>query len=143
MIFENVCLQLSPNYRDGYFNNEINHLSSILNLLLEINSNIDKRKNIISSLKQINNVEFEGNENINELIQKAISLLNDYSEWGTCNFNYYRGDVCTFLHCAADFWLSVFHVDGIRMNAKEVLEFYLIEIVIKEDYKECIEELKT
>jgi hypothetical protein len=29
------------------------------------------------------------------------------------------------------------------MNAKEVLEFYLIEIVIKEDYKECIEELKT
>ena len=76
-IFENVCLQLSPSYRDGYFNNEINHLSSILNLLLEINSNIDKRKNIISLLKQFNNIELEGNENINEYIQKAISLLID------------------------------------------------------------------
>ncbi len=40
-----------------------------------------------------------------------------YSEWGTCNFNYYRGDVCTFLQSAADFWLSVFHFDGIRMDA--------------------------
>ncbi len=39
------------------------------------------------------------------------------SEWGTCNFNYYRGEVCSFLQSAADFWLSKFHFDGIRMDA--------------------------
>ncbi len=40
-----------------------------------------------------------------------------YSEWGTCNFNYYRGDVCTLLQSAADFWMTKFHFDGIRMDA--------------------------
>ncbi|MBR5048023.1 MAG: 1,4-alpha-glucan branching enzyme, partial [Eubacterium sp.] len=40
-----------------------------------------------------------------------------YSEWGTCNFNYYRGEVCSFLQSAADFWLTRFHFDGIRMDA--------------------------
>ena len=40
-----------------------------------------------------------------------------YSEWGTCNFNYYRGDVCSLLQSAADFWLTRFHFDGIRMDA--------------------------
>ncbi len=40
-----------------------------------------------------------------------------YSEWGTCNFNYFRGDVCTLLQSAADFWLTKFHFDGIRMDA--------------------------
>ena len=75
IIFDNVCLQLSPNYREGYFNNEINHLGLISNLLLEINSNIDKRKKIISLLKQFNNIELEGNENFNELLQKAMNLL--------------------------------------------------------------------
>ncbi len=40
-----------------------------------------------------------------------------YSEWGTCNFNFYRGEVCSFLQSSADFWLSCFHFDGIRMDA--------------------------
>lgn len=40
-----------------------------------------------------------------------------YSEWGTCNFNFYRGDVCSFLQSSADFWLTKFHFDGIRMDA--------------------------
>lgn len=40
-----------------------------------------------------------------------------YSEWGTCNFNYYRGEVRSFLQSAADYWLTKYHFDGIRMDA--------------------------
>lgn len=40
-----------------------------------------------------------------------------YSEWGTCNFNYYRGEVRTLLQSSADFWMTRFHFDGIRMDA--------------------------
>ena len=39
------------------------------------------------------------------------------SEWGTCNFNYFRGEVRSFLQSAADFWLTRFHFDGLRMDA--------------------------
>lgn len=40
-----------------------------------------------------------------------------YSEWGTCNFNYYRGEVASFLSSAAAIWLDIYHCDGIRMDA--------------------------
>ncbi len=40
-----------------------------------------------------------------------------YSEWGTCNFIHSRREVCCFLQSAANFWLSVYHFDGIRMDA--------------------------
>lgn len=40
-----------------------------------------------------------------------------HSEWGSCNFNFYRGEVRSFLSSAAAFWLDVFHCDGIRMDA--------------------------
>ena len=40
-----------------------------------------------------------------------------YSEWGTCNFNYYRGEVRSFLQSSAAFWMDRFHFDGIRMDA--------------------------
>jgi 1,4-alpha-glucan branching enzyme len=39
------------------------------------------------------------------------------SEWGTCNFNFFRGDVCSFLNSAAAMWMDVYHCDGIRMDA--------------------------
>lgn len=39
------------------------------------------------------------------------------SEWGTYNFIHSRGEVCSFLQSAANFWLSVFHFDGLRMDA--------------------------
>ncbi|MBO5265002.1 MAG: 1,4-alpha-glucan branching protein GlgB [Ruminococcus sp.] len=40
-----------------------------------------------------------------------------YSEWGSCNFMHSRGEVCSFLQSAADFWIEKFHFDGIRMDA--------------------------
>ncbi len=40
-----------------------------------------------------------------------------HSEWGSRNFNFYRGEVRSFLASAAAFWLDVYHCDGIRMDA--------------------------
>lgn len=40
-----------------------------------------------------------------------------HSEWGTCNFNYYRREMCSFLNSAAALWMEVYHCDGIRMDA--------------------------
>ena len=39
------------------------------------------------------------------------------SEWGSHNFNLYRGEVRSFLASAAAFWLDVYHCDGLRMDA--------------------------
>ena len=39
------------------------------------------------------------------------------SQWGTSNFNLWREEVRSFLMSAANFWLSVYHIDGIRMDA--------------------------
>ncbi|MBQ5331743.1 MAG: 1,4-alpha-glucan branching protein GlgB [Oscillospiraceae bacterium] len=40
-----------------------------------------------------------------------------HSEWGTYNFIHSRREVCCFLQSAANYWLSVFHFDGLRMDA--------------------------
>lgn len=40
-----------------------------------------------------------------------------YNEWGSKNFNHSRGEVRTFLQSAANYWLSVYHFDGLRMDA--------------------------
>ena len=40
-----------------------------------------------------------------------------FSEWGTCNFNFFRGEVSSFLCSAAALWMDVYHCDGIRMDA--------------------------
>lgn len=39
------------------------------------------------------------------------------SEWGTHNFMHAHGDVRSFLNSAANYWLTEFHCDGLRMDA--------------------------
>ena len=39
------------------------------------------------------------------------------SEWGTANFNLWKEEVRSFLMSAANFWVDVYHVDGLRMDA--------------------------
>jgi len=39
------------------------------------------------------------------------------SEWGSSNFMHSRGEVKSFLQSNANFWLSVYHADGLRMDA--------------------------
>lgn len=39
------------------------------------------------------------------------------SQWGTSNFNLAKEEVRSFLMSAANFWLEVYHVDGLRMDA--------------------------
>ena len=39
------------------------------------------------------------------------------SEWGSHNFMHSRGEVCSFLASCADYWLSEYHFDGLRMDA--------------------------
>ena len=40
-----------------------------------------------------------------------------YNEWGSRNFNNSLGEVQSFIQSAADYWLSVYHFDGLRMDA--------------------------
>lgn len=42
---------------------------------------------------------------------------NGYSEWGSRNFMHSRGEVRSFIQSAANYWLSVYHFDGLRMDA--------------------------
>lgn len=39
------------------------------------------------------------------------------SEWGSCNFMHSRGEVRSFLQSCANYWLSKYHFDGLRMDA--------------------------
>lgn len=47
------------------------------------------------------------------------------SEWGSINFNVARGEVCSFLQSAANYWLSEYHFDGLRMDAVSRIIFWL------------------
>lgn len=49
---------------------------------------------------------------------------DNYSEWGSCNFIHARGEVCSFLQSCANYWLSVFHLDGLRMDAVSRLIYW-------------------
>ncbi len=40
-----------------------------------------------------------------------------YSEWGSINFIHSKGEVRSFLQSAANYWLSEYHFDGLRMDA--------------------------
>ena len=39
------------------------------------------------------------------------------NEWGSRNFMHSKGEVQSFIQSAADYWLSVYHFDGLRMDA--------------------------
>lgn len=40
-----------------------------------------------------------------------------YNEWGSRNFMHSRGEVRSFIQSAANYWLEVYHFDGLRMDA--------------------------
>ena len=40
------------------------------------------------------------------------------SEWGSCNFMHSRGEIRCFIQSCADYWLRVFHADGLRKDAE-------------------------
>ncbi|MBR0141440.1 MAG: 1,4-alpha-glucan branching protein GlgB [Ruminococcus sp.] len=40
-----------------------------------------------------------------------------YNEWGSKNFMHSKGEVRSFLKSAANYWLSVYHFDGLRVDA--------------------------
>ena len=46
------------------------------------------------------------------------------SEWRSCNFMHSRGEVRSFLQSSANFWLSEFHFDGLRMDAISRIIFW-------------------
>lgn len=48
-----------------------------------------------------------------------------YSEWGSMNFIHSKGEVQSFLQSAANYWLSEYHFDGLRMDAISRIIYWL------------------
>lgn len=57
--------------------------------------------------------EFDGQP----LYEPKDPLRREHKEWGTCCFDYGRGEVQTFLCSNALMWLDVYKVDGLRVDA--------------------------
>ena len=47
------------------------------------------------------------------------------SEWGSYNFIFSRREVCCFMQSAANYWLSEYHFDGLRMDAVSRLIYWM------------------
>ncbi|MCI8612588.1 MAG: 1,4-alpha-glucan branching protein GlgB [Clostridia bacterium] len=57
--------------------------------------------------------EFDGGP----LYEPSDELRKEHKEWGTRCFDYRRGEVSSFLISNALYWLDVFHIDGLRVDA--------------------------
>lgn len=50
-------------------------------------------------------------------LYENMAINGGYSEWGSMNFDYSKGFVCSYLQSCASYWLDVYHFDGIRIDA--------------------------